>query len=74
MACSLCYERKDSLIDLSGDEAKQFHITSILYKFFAFCFPVSSSNLTLNSHLSWKNIQNCFRFSFFNQHLFAFAG
>lgn len=41
MACSLCYESKDSLIDFESDEAKQLYIANILYKHFPFCFIVS---------------------------------
>lgn len=48
MACSLCYESRDALIDFQSDEAKQSLIATILYKHFPFCFHVSFGHIFLS--------------------------
>lgn len=44
MACLLCYGTSDDLIDLISDEAKQYEIAAVLFKYFSFCFNVSFLN------------------------------
>lgn len=61
MACLLCYGTNDDLIDLISDEAKQYDIASVLYKYFSFCFNVSLLN-EFNSiklyDINKKNLQS----------------
>lgn len=42
MICLLCYETNDESIVLDSDEGKQLNISSLLFKYFRFCFDVSS--------------------------------
>lgn len=44
MACLLCYGTNDDLIDLISDEAKQYDIAAVLFKYLSFCFNVSLPN------------------------------
>lgn len=44
MACLLCFGTNEDNIDLNGDEAKQFRIATVLFKFFSFCLNVSYYN------------------------------
>lgn len=48
MECILCYGTNDDLIDLMSDEAKQYEIPDVLFKYFSFCLNVSilRTNLT----------------------------
>lgn len=44
MACLLCYGTNDDLIDLISEEAKQYDIAAVLFKYLSFCFNVSLPN------------------------------
>lgn len=43
MACSLCYATNEHLMEFKSEEAKRLHVSSILLKYFSFCFNVSMS-------------------------------
>lgn len=51
MICLLCYEPNADFISIDGEYGKQLNISTLLYKYFKFCFDVSSFGSNVNSHL-----------------------
>lgn len=48
MICLLCYESNKDTIRLSSDEGKEQRVSSLLFKYFRFCFEVRYQQDILN--------------------------